>query len=189
MCICALVPPLCSDSQQLQLLYLECVLSVLSSSSAAMQLHRGFTDLIWWARLRWRTPFPRHQLSGWACSFQLSLESLPKTSMTHWSFHLWVNVLEGSKVNALLIICTRPKCGKEPDNHCNKLYLPRPPCILLTSWDHESLCSKGTREHRGGSWPLPKLNLILSLPLPLCPFNLNTSLSVPVRDSRKWQGP
>uniref|UniRef100_A0A8D1V2N9 SEC7 domain-containing protein n=1 Tax=Sus scrofa TaxID=9823 RepID=A0A8D1V2N9_PIG len=36
-----------NDSQQLQLLYLECVLSVLSSSSAAMQLHRGFTDLIW----------------------------------------------------------------------------------------------------------------------------------------------
>ncbi|EGV96090.1 Brefeldin A-inhibited guanine nucleotide-exchange protein 3 [Cricetulus griseus] len=36
-----------SDSQQLQLLYLECILSVLSSSSSSMYLHRGFTDLIW----------------------------------------------------------------------------------------------------------------------------------------------
>ncbi|ELW64171.1 Brefeldin A-inhibited guanine nucleotide-exchange protein 3 [Tupaia chinensis] len=35
------------DSQQLQLLYLECILSVLSSSSTSMHLHRGFTDLIW----------------------------------------------------------------------------------------------------------------------------------------------
>uniref|UniRef100_A0A5F9DMM7 ARFGEF family member 3 n=1 Tax=Oryctolagus cuniculus TaxID=9986 RepID=A0A5F9DMM7_RABIT len=36
-----------NESQQLQLLYLECILSVLSSSSSAMHLHRGFTDLIW----------------------------------------------------------------------------------------------------------------------------------------------
>ncbi|MEJ1275322.1 ARFGEF family member 3 [Cricetulus griseus] len=36
-----------NDSQQLQLLYLECILSVLSSSSSSMYLHRGFTDLIW----------------------------------------------------------------------------------------------------------------------------------------------
>ncbi|XP_073929736.1 brefeldin A-inhibited guanine nucleotide-exchange protein 3 isoform X1 [Castor canadensis] len=36
-----------NDSQQLQLLYLECILSVLSSSSSSMHLHRGFTDLIW----------------------------------------------------------------------------------------------------------------------------------------------
>uniref|UniRef100_A0A2K5Y8P6 ARFGEF family member 3 n=1 Tax=Mandrillus leucophaeus TaxID=9568 RepID=A0A2K5Y8P6_MANLE len=35
------------DSQQLQLLYLECILSVLSSSSSSMHLHRRFTDLIW----------------------------------------------------------------------------------------------------------------------------------------------
>ncbi|XP_046306218.1 brefeldin A-inhibited guanine nucleotide-exchange protein 3 isoform X1 [Marmota monax] len=35
------------DSQQLQLLYLECILSMLSSSSPSMHLHRGFTDLIW----------------------------------------------------------------------------------------------------------------------------------------------
>ncbi|XP_063089434.1 brefeldin A-inhibited guanine nucleotide-exchange protein 3 isoform X1 [Cavia porcellus] len=36
-----------NDSQQLQLLYLECILSVLSSSSSSMHLHKGFTDLIW----------------------------------------------------------------------------------------------------------------------------------------------
>ncbi|KAM4865769.1 brefeldin A-inhibited guanine nucleotide-exchange protein 3 isoform 2-T2 [Thomomys bottae] len=36
-----------NESQQLQLLYLECILSVLSSSSSSMHLHRGFTDLIW----------------------------------------------------------------------------------------------------------------------------------------------
>nr|XP_004651224.2 brefeldin A-inhibited guanine nucleotide-exchange protein 3 [Jaculus jaculus] len=36
-----------NDGQQLQPLYLECILSVLSSSSSSMHLHRGFTDLIW----------------------------------------------------------------------------------------------------------------------------------------------
>ncbi|XP_045150527.1 brefeldin A-inhibited guanine nucleotide-exchange protein 3 [Echinops telfairi] len=36
-----------SDNQQLQLLYAECILSVLSSCSSSMHLHRGFTDLIW----------------------------------------------------------------------------------------------------------------------------------------------
>lgn len=36
-----------NDNQQLQLLYLECILSVLSSSSSSMNQHRGFTDLIW----------------------------------------------------------------------------------------------------------------------------------------------
>ncbi|XP_048862927.1 brefeldin A-inhibited guanine nucleotide-exchange protein 3 isoform X2 [Brienomyrus brachyistius] len=36
-----------SDNQLLQLLYLECILSMLSSCPATMHLHRGFTDLIW----------------------------------------------------------------------------------------------------------------------------------------------
>ncbi|XP_058163529.1 brefeldin A-inhibited guanine nucleotide-exchange protein 3 [Dasypus novemcinctus] len=36
-----------NENQQLQLLYAECILSVLSSSSCSMRLHRGFTDLIW----------------------------------------------------------------------------------------------------------------------------------------------
>ncbi|XP_054943450.1 brefeldin A-inhibited guanine nucleotide-exchange protein 3 isoform X2 [Physeter macrocephalus] len=45
--LCEKLQAAINDSQQLQLLYLECVLSVLSSSSSSMQLHRGFTDLIW----------------------------------------------------------------------------------------------------------------------------------------------
>uniref|UniRef100_A0A3B3RAL1 ARFGEF family member 3 n=1 Tax=Paramormyrops kingsleyae TaxID=1676925 RepID=A0A3B3RAL1_9TELE len=36
-----------SDNQLLQLLYLECILSMLSSCPATMHLHRGFTDLLW----------------------------------------------------------------------------------------------------------------------------------------------
>uniref|UniRef100_A0A8C3HW99 ARFGEF family member 3 n=1 Tax=Chrysemys picta bellii TaxID=8478 RepID=A0A8C3HW99_CHRPI len=36
-----------SENQQLQLLYLECILSMLNSSSPGMHNHRGFTDLIW----------------------------------------------------------------------------------------------------------------------------------------------
>uniref|UniRef100_A0A803TZP6 ARFGEF family member 3 n=1 Tax=Anolis carolinensis TaxID=28377 RepID=A0A803TZP6_ANOCA len=34
-------------NQQLQLLYLECILSMLTSSSPTMHHHKGFTDLIW----------------------------------------------------------------------------------------------------------------------------------------------
>ncbi|NXS66590.1 BIG3 protein, partial [Pandion haliaetus] len=36
-----------SDNRQLQLLYLECILSMLNSSSPSMHQHKGFTDLIW----------------------------------------------------------------------------------------------------------------------------------------------
>ena len=46
-CVCTLILFFRSDQQQLQLLYSECILSVLSSSSPSMHLHRGFTDLIW----------------------------------------------------------------------------------------------------------------------------------------------
>ncbi|XP_065787344.1 brefeldin A-inhibited guanine nucleotide-exchange protein 3 isoform X2 [Muntiacus reevesi] len=45
--LCEKLQAAINDSQQLQLLYLECILSMLSSSSSSMQLHRGFTDLIW----------------------------------------------------------------------------------------------------------------------------------------------
>uniref|UniRef100_A0A8I4A439 ARFGEF family member 3 n=1 Tax=Callithrix jacchus TaxID=9483 RepID=A0A8I4A439_CALJA len=45
--LCEKLQAAINDSQQLQLLYLECILSVLSSSSSSMNLHRGFTDLIW----------------------------------------------------------------------------------------------------------------------------------------------
>ncbi|XP_072369603.1 brefeldin A-inhibited guanine nucleotide-exchange protein 3 [Scyliorhinus torazame] len=36
-----------NNNQQLQLLYLECILSVLNSSSPIMHRHKGFTDLLW----------------------------------------------------------------------------------------------------------------------------------------------
>ncbi|XP_029107058.1 brefeldin A-inhibited guanine nucleotide-exchange protein 3 isoform X4 [Scleropages formosus] len=36
-----------SENQLLQLLYLECILSMLSSCPPTMHLHRGFTDLVW----------------------------------------------------------------------------------------------------------------------------------------------
>lgn len=43
MCVC-----LCSSGHQLlQLLYLECILSMLSSCPPTMHLCRGFTDLVW----------------------------------------------------------------------------------------------------------------------------------------------
>ncbi|XP_058422171.1 brefeldin A-inhibited guanine nucleotide-exchange protein 3 isoform X4 [Diceros bicornis minor] len=45
--LCEKLQAAINDSQQLQLLYLECILSVLSGSSSSMHLHRGFTDLIW----------------------------------------------------------------------------------------------------------------------------------------------
>ncbi|MGH0144465.1 UNVERIFIED_CONTAM: hypothetical protein FKN15_040786 [Acipenser sinensis] len=36
-----------NENKQLQLLYLECILSMLSSCPPSMHLHKGFTDLIW----------------------------------------------------------------------------------------------------------------------------------------------
>ncbi|XP_049643955.1 brefeldin A-inhibited guanine nucleotide-exchange protein 3 [Suncus etruscus] len=45
--LCEKLQAAINNSQQLQLLYLECILSILSSSSSCMHLHRGFTDLIW----------------------------------------------------------------------------------------------------------------------------------------------
>uniref|UniRef100_A0A8C4LXK5 ARFGEF family member 3 n=1 Tax=Equus asinus asinus TaxID=83772 RepID=A0A8C4LXK5_EQUAS len=45
--LCEKLQAAINDSQQLQLLHLECILSVLSGSSSSMHLHRGFTDLIW----------------------------------------------------------------------------------------------------------------------------------------------
>ncbi|XP_043820742.1 brefeldin A-inhibited guanine nucleotide-exchange protein 3 isoform X3 [Dromiciops gliroides] len=36
-----------NENQQLQLLYLECILSMLNSCSTTMHNHKGFTDLIW----------------------------------------------------------------------------------------------------------------------------------------------
>ncbi|XP_055495170.1 brefeldin A-inhibited guanine nucleotide-exchange protein 3 [Leucoraja erinacea] len=36
-----------NDSQHMQLLYLECILSMFSSSSPLMHHHKGFTDLLW----------------------------------------------------------------------------------------------------------------------------------------------
>ncbi|XP_074224375.1 brefeldin A-inhibited guanine nucleotide-exchange protein 3 isoform X3 [Camelus bactrianus] len=45
--LCEKLQAAINDGQQLQLLFLECILSVLSSASSSMQLHRGFTDLIW----------------------------------------------------------------------------------------------------------------------------------------------
>lgn len=45
--LCEKLQATINDNQQLQLLYLECILSVLSSSSSSMHLHRGFADLIW----------------------------------------------------------------------------------------------------------------------------------------------
>lgn len=44
-----------SDNRQLQLLYLECILSMLNSSSPSMHQHKGFTDLIWWVDLKSNT--------------------------------------------------------------------------------------------------------------------------------------
>ncbi|XP_037698916.1 brefeldin A-inhibited guanine nucleotide-exchange protein 3 isoform X2 [Choloepus didactylus] len=45
--LCEKLQATINENQQLQLLYSECILSVLSSSSCSMRLHRGFTDLIW----------------------------------------------------------------------------------------------------------------------------------------------
>ncbi|KAH0622339.1 hypothetical protein JD844_024553 [Phrynosoma platyrhinos] len=45
--LCEKLQTVISENQQLQLLYLECILSMLTSSSASMCHHKGFTDLIW----------------------------------------------------------------------------------------------------------------------------------------------
>ncbi|XP_077207665.1 brefeldin A-inhibited guanine nucleotide-exchange protein 3 isoform X2 [Paroedura picta] len=45
--LCEKLQTVISENQQLQLLYLECILSMLSSSSPTMHHHKGFTDLIW----------------------------------------------------------------------------------------------------------------------------------------------
>uniref|UniRef100_A0A8C3HWV4 ARFGEF family member 3 n=1 Tax=Chrysemys picta bellii TaxID=8478 RepID=A0A8C3HWV4_CHRPI len=45
--LCEKLQAVINENQQLQLLYLECILSMLNSSSPGMHNHRGFTDLIW----------------------------------------------------------------------------------------------------------------------------------------------
>ncbi|NXA54553.1 BIG3 protein, partial [Nothocercus julius] len=45
--LCEKLQAVINDNRQLQLLYLECILSMLNSSSPAMHQHKGFTDLIW----------------------------------------------------------------------------------------------------------------------------------------------
>ncbi|XP_062980680.1 brefeldin A-inhibited guanine nucleotide-exchange protein 3 [Elgaria multicarinata webbii] len=45
--LCEKLQSVISENQQLQLLFLECILSMLSSSSPTMHHHKGFTDLIW----------------------------------------------------------------------------------------------------------------------------------------------
>nr|XP_020634295.1 brefeldin A-inhibited guanine nucleotide-exchange protein 3 isoform X2 [Pogona vitticeps] len=45
--LCEKLQTVISENQQLQLLYLECILSMLTSSSPSMRHHKGFTDLIW----------------------------------------------------------------------------------------------------------------------------------------------
>ncbi|XP_040407905.1 brefeldin A-inhibited guanine nucleotide-exchange protein 3 isoform X11 [Cygnus olor] len=45
--LCEKLQAVVNDNRQLQLLYLECILSMLNSSSPSMHQHKGFTDLIW----------------------------------------------------------------------------------------------------------------------------------------------
>uniref|UniRef100_A0A7M4DZB6 ARFGEF family member 3 n=1 Tax=Crocodylus porosus TaxID=8502 RepID=A0A7M4DZB6_CROPO len=45
--LCEKLQAVINENQQLQLLYLECILSMLNSSSPSMHHHKGFTDLIW----------------------------------------------------------------------------------------------------------------------------------------------
>ncbi|XP_028913751.1 brefeldin A-inhibited guanine nucleotide-exchange protein 3 isoform X3 [Ornithorhynchus anatinus] len=45
--LCEKLQAVINENQQLQLLYLECILSMLSSSSTSMHHHKAFTDLIW----------------------------------------------------------------------------------------------------------------------------------------------
>ncbi|XP_061479952.1 brefeldin A-inhibited guanine nucleotide-exchange protein 3 isoform X2 [Rhineura floridana] len=47
MVLCEKLQTVISENQQLQLLFLECILSMLNSSSPTMHHHKGFTDLIW----------------------------------------------------------------------------------------------------------------------------------------------
>nr|XP_015217903.1 PREDICTED: brefeldin A-inhibited guanine nucleotide-exchange protein 3 [Lepisosteus oculatus] len=44
---CEKLQGIINENQQLQLLYLECILSMLSSCPLSMHVHRGFTDLVW----------------------------------------------------------------------------------------------------------------------------------------------
>uniref|UniRef100_A0A7N4PMB1 ARFGEF family member 3 n=2 Tax=Sarcophilus harrisii TaxID=9305 RepID=A0A7N4PMB1_SARHA len=45
--LCEKLQAAINENQQLQLLYLECILSMLNSCSTTMHSHKGFTDLIW----------------------------------------------------------------------------------------------------------------------------------------------
>ncbi|XP_053566602.1 brefeldin A-inhibited guanine nucleotide-exchange protein 3 [Bombina bombina] len=45
--LCDKLQAIINENHPLQLLYLECILSMLNSSSPTMNLHKGFTDLIW----------------------------------------------------------------------------------------------------------------------------------------------
>ncbi|XP_068933370.1 brefeldin A-inhibited guanine nucleotide-exchange protein 3 [Petaurus breviceps papuanus] len=45
--LCEKLQAAINENQQLQLLYLECILSMLNSCSTTMHDHKGFTDLIW----------------------------------------------------------------------------------------------------------------------------------------------
>ncbi|XP_060687228.1 brefeldin A-inhibited guanine nucleotide-exchange protein 3 [Hemiscyllium ocellatum] len=45
--LCEKLQRVVTNNQQLQLLYLECILSMLNSSSPVMHRHKGFTDLLW----------------------------------------------------------------------------------------------------------------------------------------------
>ncbi|XP_029452334.1 brefeldin A-inhibited guanine nucleotide-exchange protein 3 isoform X1 [Rhinatrema bivittatum] len=45
--LCEKLQAVINENQQLQLLYLECILSMITSSSPSMHQHKGFTDLIW----------------------------------------------------------------------------------------------------------------------------------------------
>uniref|UniRef100_A0A8C6X1Z0 ARFGEF family member 3 n=2 Tax=Elapinae TaxID=42168 RepID=A0A8C6X1Z0_NAJNA len=47
MVLCEKLQTAISENRQLQLLYLECILSMLNSFSSSMHRHKGFTDLIW----------------------------------------------------------------------------------------------------------------------------------------------
>jgi len=46
-----------SENQLLQLLYLECILSMLSSCPPTMHLSRGFGDLVWWDATLFCNPY------------------------------------------------------------------------------------------------------------------------------------
>lgn len=54
-----------SGNQLLQLLYLECILSMLASCPPTMHLSRGFTDLVWSVAISFLFGPPGHQVSLW----------------------------------------------------------------------------------------------------------------------------